>query len=353
MKLNLGQSLIFYTALVMFSSAVSAEEAQGVGAVECGTFGKKKAYRAAVEQAKMSAIRSWMQKHPDDYNNFVKVERDIFDSLERYSINPPRVQTYYNDDLGTCNAEVVVDLNVLELKRAFLSSSSHVRKQLLTFVFVAREKGQVSNSVGVTSGTRNGVQRDMGRHSTENSETQTRAETRTKTEIHSNTINNEQATWRTESIKEIDSTVKQEFIRAGYRVAEPAALISASKKQFNPDMIRLGYNDGGDIDAAVISSAIEGLNTIKGKPVTYLATAALDVDLPTRDPKTNLYRITVTVNGKVFDIDSGGFYTTGACSVLGAGEGPNIMTAKFNALNKAASDCSKQMVGQLSGANIR
>lgn len=353
MKDNLRKSLIAYVVLAVFSLNLGAEEAQGVGEAQCGVFGKKKAYREAVEQAKASAIRNWIQKHEDDYNNFIKVEQQIFDNLDRYSVNPPRVQTYYSKDTGSCRAEVVVDLNVLELKRVFLSSTSTTQKQGLTFVFVAREKSEVRNRAENSSGTRDAVRRDMGRQSTENTESQVRSEERTKTTIRSDLVSNEQAKWRSESVKEIDATVKQEFIRAGYRVAEQSALISASKKQFNPDMIKLGYESGGDIDASIINSAIEGLNAINGKPVTYLATAALDVDLPTRDPQTNLYRVTVTVNGKVFDINSGGFFTAGACSVLGAGEGPNVMTAKFNALSKAASDCSKQMVGQMSGANIR
>lgn len=353
MKISTTKVFMLSVALLFFSSELVAEESQGVGEVNCGSFSKKKAYREAIEKAKVSAIRNWIQKYPDDYNNFVKVEGDIYKDLDRYSINPPRAQTYRNKDTGTCRAEVVIDLNVLELKRAFLSSTSTNIKSGLTFVFVAREKTQASNQGETSSGTRNTVQRDMGKASTENTETQVRTEQRTKSNITGSTQYNEKALWRTESVKEIDATVKQEFIRAGYMVAEQAALISASGKQFNPDLIEEGYSTGGDIDSTIINSSIEGLQAINQRPVKYLATAALDVDIPTRDPKTNLYRVTVTVNGKVFDIDSGGFFTAGACSVLGIGEGQNIMTAKFNALKQSASDCSKQMVGQMSGNNIR
>lgn len=330
-----------------------AEESQGVGEVKCSSFNTQKAYREAIEQGKISAIRNWMQKNPDDYNNFIKVEREIYSDLDRYSINPPRSQTYRNKDTGSCRAEVVVDLNVLELRRVFLSSSGNTNKQGLSFVFVAREKDQVGGQSTATTGTRSAVTRDMDRQSTDNSERQTRAEERTNTQITANTYSNEQVTWRTEPVKEVDATVKQEFIRAGYLVAEQSALISASHKQFDPDLIKLGYKENGDIDSSVINSAIEGLRAIPGTPVKLLATAALDVGMPARDANTNLYRVTVTVNGKAFDIDKGSFFTAAVCSTLGVGEGHDTMTAKFNALNKAASDCSKQMVGQMSGNNIR
>ncbi len=353
MKPNVKSLLLLCLCLISFDGGLLAQESQGVGEVQCGAFNKKKAYLEARELATISAINNWMQQNRSNYNNFKRVEKEIYENLKNYSLTPPRVQTYRNKELGTCGAEVVVDLNVLELRRAFLSDTQATTKTGLTFVFVAREKDEVSNRSESTTGTRKEVVREMSRESGATSETNRRSEERTESKIEGNRRSNEQATWRTESVKEIDATVKEEFILAGYKVAEQSALIAASGNQFNPNEIKLGFNESGDIDPTVINSAINGLKGIESSPVEYLAVAALDVDLPTKNPTNNNYSVSVVVNGKVFNIKDGAFFTSGVCNVLGIGEGANIVTAKFNALEKAAQECASNMVGQLSGSGIR
>lgn len=144
--------------------------------------------------------------------------------------------------------------------------------------------------------------------------------------------------WKVSPANEINTAMTQVFLDSGLDVIE-AEMVSG----INLTSIRRDFGSGNDVSSENMRAMVSGTRNAGSG---FVATGTMDIVLAGTDPQTGLKRVSITVNGKVYETSRG--RTVGSVGPITAfGMGPTLSDAQRDGLRKASAEAAGRIVDQL------
>jgi len=328
----------------------------------------------AIEKARLKAVESYFaQRGEAETEMFDKNIESISKNIERFTSDPVILND--QDDAASKRFSVVVrvQLNVARLRNEIKSSSSVSAASLggkskIVFVFVGREVSSVQvfddrvvkQSVSASSRDAKDATSKQGKESekigsssvaTSASKTttaQSSAEVSSRTETGGSTTKKvDQVSRVVFETNDLNVSIKSSFSQAGFDVRDADFVLSAKLLA----TINKEFTTGNKLAPDSLKSVASEL---RQNAIPYFVIATLDVGRPDTDAATGLPRVTVSVTGETYDLSDWPPKTVGAVppfQVVGVGPDPD--QAKKQALKKASSDASRELISRMNVSLVK
>lgn len=329
----------------------------------------------ALQKAQVNAFDYYYAEAGDsESQNYASVKDQIFRDIDRYVLDTT-VLSESDDVVGRKYAVVVkLALNVPNL-RALMKQNSTVgsatrdQKSRLAFLFVSRsvdsvktydarvyKRADASAQVRATE-TQAGAQSDDNPGSVNSAVAaggtgiaSVEQSTATSETGGSAVRKSKETTWRIAPSADLNQIFTQVFSKAGFRVQEAALVQSAAGGKFKLEAVEEDYKSGNDLKAATLQTIVDGMRVAS---VPLLALGTLDLGLVDTDPQTGLYRVVVTVNARLLDLNEAIPETVASVGPTQySGKGPTEDEARTNALKSAANSAARELASQLTSQGI-
>lgn len=356
--------------LILFSaSALAIDESKGMATVTYKGKATPQLMQAAAADAKYNALERFvaqtnsaklrifdakkpeiMAKIDDFILSSTVIAQNDDKSMKTYSItvraeiNNIRLQNLLNDNAGARpDPRGVMSGADKSLVLVFIPRSQDSRKSYDDRVVKRADVGvsasasrsqkvDVSNSENLRSG-RESISDSRSDRLDLSQSGSVKIETGGSTEIKDDKIQ-----WKVFSSNEVSAGMNQVFIEAGLETYE-AEFVPG----INLTAIRTDYGSGNDVSAENLRSMIAAANK---SGYGYVATGTVDVTLGGTDPQTGLKRVSVTVNGKVYQAGNR-VRSLGSFTTTKFGMGQAIADAQKDGIRKASEEAAARIVDQL------
>ena len=328
----------------------------------------------AIAKARLKAVEKWFADAGEaEMENFDRNLPVITSSIDTYTDDPVKLNE--QDDVAgrRYSVAVRVDLNVARLRNVIKGSSNIAAaptgaKSKIVFVFVGREVASVKtfddrvvkqgtttvNAKGAVSTTDKGTE---GENISANAVSTTAARDQSKavssnkefrTETGGSTVRRsaqvERAVFPT---NDLDVSIKGSFSQAGFDTRDAAFILS--DKQLSTLTAEFA-NANKASPASLKAIAVE----LQKNGIPYFAIATLDVGREDIDPATGQPRVAVSITGEVYDLTDWPPRTIAAVGpVTMVSIGPDPDATRKQALKKAATDGTRELVSRMNVAGIR
>ena len=328
----------------------------------------------AMEKARLKAVENFFAQGGEaETENFDKNIDLIAKNIERFTSDP--VVLNDQDDAASKRFTIVVrvQLNVARLRNTIKSSSAVAaagtgEKSKIVFVFVGREVSVVQSyddrvvKQSVTSSSRDAkdatakqgkesekvTSTSVATSASKTTSTQSSAEVSSRTETGGSTTRKaDQVSRVVFETNDLNVSIKGSFSQAGFDVRDadfvlPTKLLASISKEFTT---------GNKLAPDSLKSVATAL---KANAIPYFVIATLDVGRTDTDAATGLPRVTVSVTGETYDLSDWPPKTVGAVppfQVVGVGPDPD--QAKKQALKKASSDASRELISRMNASLVK
>jgi hypothetical protein len=143
------------------------------------------------------------------------------------------------------------------------------------------------------------------------------------------------------------SAITSVFSQAGFQVNDPEFVLSPEEiAAVNSD-----FSQGGDLAPSTIRGVV---HTLKEANIPYLVLATLDVNEPSVDPASGMYRVAVKVTARVLDLASGLPREVASVPPIHySGLGVKDEEAQDKALNEGSLRAAKEVVQRLNAVDVQ
>jgi hypothetical protein len=320
----------------------------------------------ALRKAKLNALERYIADTNSARSQIFEAQREKISShIDDYILGATVLNEEQNKGSKTYDLVIRADINSTRLLNDLgtgSSSASTVASSghgTITFLFVARSQASVQSfddkvykrtdiDGSHSQSTHEGE--SIKSHSIDTSDASEQHDSQAVTTGGSVTRKADKVDWSVSNSREIDTAMTGVFSNAGYDVVEADQVEGASGGLLNIANIRSAYSHGDDLPSSVSFNATQG---VQHAGIGLLALGTLDVGMQDRDPVSGNTRVTVTVTGKVFNVQGRFARTlTSIGPVQYSGLGPDASIARTNALKEAAQHAAQQMVDELSNKGI-
>jgi hypothetical protein len=356
-------TLIAITLVAEAGYAQSTKQ-QGVGQIKYSGWGgpSSNVKDEAVQKAKLSAIEKYTAGFTTSkMMSYEKIRTTIEGNLDRYITEYKILADETDKDAKRYSVVIDASINValieVELQKvSAIESVSADEKSYLSFVFVAREvssrkafdarrtertveeslseEAEVAHADGASAGITSEIRTD-----------------RIRTTGGLTLQKSDEVEYDVSSAQDINAAMTNIFTSAGYEVIEADYLQEESNGLVNVENFIADFRYGDDISGDTRRDAAKGCRELG---VQFFAIGTMDVGAKDIDSVSGLYRVYVSVNGKIMDL-KGRFPKTVASigPVQFAGLGPEQSVARRNALRQAGESAAKDLVSQLRAKDIK
>jgi hypothetical protein len=369
-------------ALLTFSSQfvlAQVEQAKGSATI---SFASSKATpedkTRAFQQAQVKAVERYYAESGDSESaNFDNVRDKVLENLDKFVLSSTLISEDESKDKKQYTAVVRIELNVAKLRNTLkansaVGSTAAGNKSPLTFVFMARqvasvksfdarrvERADIRTEGSATRSDREKTSESerVGRGSVKTSGAADRSVTASAQKSvtietgGSTTQRSDDTAWRLIPAQNLNAQFTGIFAKAGFDVVEAVYVEPQSKGLLSVKSIERDYETGNDLAPETLRNTADGL---KNAQIPYLALGTLDVGTKDTDPATGLFRVYVTVTGKIMDLTTRFPKVVSSVGpVQFAGTGPNEAVAQTNALKLAADNAARELVSQINNVGVR
>lgn len=329
----------------------------------------------ALQKAQVNAFDYYYAEAGDsESQNYASVKDQIFRDIDRYVLDTTVLSE--SDDVVGRKYTVVVklalnvpNLRALMKQNSTVGSATRDQKSRLAFLFVSRsvdsvktydarvyKRADASAQVRATE-TQAGAQSDDNPGSVNSAVAaggtgiaSVEQSTATSETGGSAVRKSKETTWRIAPSADLNQIFTQVFSKAGFRVQEAALVQSAAGGKFKLEAVEEDYKSGNDLKAATLQTIVDGMRVAS---VPLLALGTLDLGLVDTDPQTGLYRVVVTVNARLLDLNEAIPETVASVGPTQySGKGPTEDEARTNALKSAANSAARELASQLTSQGI-
>ncbi len=332
----------------------------------------------AFREAQVKAVERYYAESGDSESaNFDNVRDKVLENLEKFVLTSALISEEEFKDKKQYSVVVRIELNVAKLRNTLkansaVGSAAPTNKSPLTFIFMARqvasvksfdarrvERADVRVEGSATSSERvkTSESERVGRGSVKTSgaaDQSVSASAQKSITIEtggSTTQRSDDTAWRLIPAQNLNAQFTGIFAKAGFDVVEAAYVEPQSKGLLSVKSIERDYETGNDLAPETLRNTTEGL---KNAQIPYLALGTLDVGTKDTDPATGLFRVYVTVTGKVMDLTTRFPKVVSSVGpVQFAGTGPTESVAQTNALKLAADNAARELVSQINNIGVR
>ena len=373
---------IFLLALLAFSSQFAlAQIEQAKGSATITYTGRKitaEDKTRAQREAQVKAVERYYAESGDSESaNFDNVRDKVLENLDKFVLSSTIISEDDSGDKKQYNVVLRIELNVAKLRNTLkansaIGSTAAANKSPLTFVFMARqvasvksfdarrvERAEVRTEGSATRSDREKTSESerVGRGSVKTAGAADRSVTAsaqrsvTMETGGSTTQRSDDTAWRLIPAQSLNSQFTGIFAKAGFDVVEAAYVEPQSQGLLSVKSIERDYETGNDLSPETLRNTAQGL---KNAQIPYLALGTLDVGTKDTDPGTGLFRVYVTVTGKILDLNSRFPRVVSSVGpVQFAGTGPTESVAQTNALKLAADNAARELVSQINNVGVR
>lgn len=351
------KALLSLLTLCMLQTSAWAIEQKGVAEASVGMRLDSKEKQSIIEDALRNAVETWVaEKQQSHYRNYEKVKSQIDSNINDYVLRHQIVDE--NKDKRLYRVVLRADLNEPKLLDTLLQPSAQAvsgEQQYLTFIFVAREKVGTERASEREANQVKTQTQEISKQRGESGAAQTKSQNQSIAGRKVERNFKDRTLWDVTTSNEIDVAMGEIFTEARYLVVDAALLEEETGHLLSIERFVEDYGLGNDVQPATRREALKGLSALRDspEPIHYLAIGTLDVGDLHKDPKTDNYRIAVSVTGQVLAIFRRGAAVAKVGPEVMQGEGPSELVAKNNALKSAAQQVASQLVAKLSAQNIR
>lgn len=362
-----------FCMLLSASAMAQVVNAKGVATITYNTKITPQEKEQAYKAAQVASIERYFAENGEaEAENFDAIKPKIEANLDKFILGTTVLNEQDQPGLSKYSLVVRTEINLAKL-RTTLRSSSEVgksaqgSKSTMVYVFVAREaaslksfdarvvkrediavKGNVNSSVSdhgsegeaigaasvSTSATRKSALKVDGSRSV------------SVTTGGSSTQKSDEMDYRVLSMANYKTSVTSVFSQAGFNVADPDYVLSdANMKSVNQD-----YSKGNDLSPGTMRGIVQSLRKAS---VPMLVLATFDVGVPATDPATGLRRVTVTVTGRVLDLQ--GQFPREVASVPAVqylAVAPDNAVASTKAMKDASLAATREIVSRLNAGGV-
>lgn len=362
--MQIVKSLFLVVTLLVSFTAISEIEIKGAAELIHTGFGQPSAKdrESLKDKAVNAALSRWASQQGSSFlKNYDQIREQVEKNLGDYVIQTSVLTESYDKESKRLNIVVRVTLDDIRLKNLVTDSSavantSANEKSLLTFIFVARRQDSVQSFDAKTFSRVDASVSEQGSEAEASSGNSAEYQSNTTkseelTTGGSQTAKSEKIEYRVSSASEINIAMNEVFGNAGFEVVDAEFVEEETNGLLSIEKFRSDFGSGNDVSGATLRNAAKGAKMVE---LPYLAQGTLDVGLPTDDSATGLKRVSVTVTGKLINLQ--GRFPTNVASVgpvQFAGLGPTVTEAERNALKLAAESAAQELVNQLNSKSVR
>jgi hypothetical protein len=372
---------LLLTVLAFCSTFALAQIEQAKGSATITFAGRKVTAEdkaRAFREAQVKAVERYYAESGDSESaNFDNVRDKVLDNLDKFVLSATLISEQEATDKKQYNAVVRIELNVAKLRNTLkansaIGSTAAANKSPLTFVFMARqvasvksfdarrvERAEVSTDGSATRSDREKTSESerVGRGSVKTAGAADRSVTASTKRVvtmetgGSTAQRADDTAWRLIPAQNLNSQFTGIFAKAGFDVVEAVYVEPQSQGLLSVKSIERDYETGNDLSPETLRNTAQGL---KNAQIPYLALGTLDVGAKDTDPATGLFRVYVTVTGKILDLNSRFPRVVSSVGpVQFAGTGPSESVAQTNALKLAADNAARELVSQINNVGVR
>jgi hypothetical protein len=332
----------------------------------------------AFREAQVKAVERYYAESGDSESaNFDNVRDKVLDNLDKFVLSSTLISDEDASDKKQYTAVVRIELNVAKLRNTLkansaVGSTAAANKSPLTFVFMARQvaslksfdarrvdradiraEGSATRSdrekTSESERVRSGSVKTAG--AADRSVTASAQRSITVETGGSTTQRADDTAWRLIPAQNLNAQFTGIFAKAGFDVVEAVYVEPQSQGLLSVKSIERDYETGNDLAPETLRNTAEGL---KKAQIPYLALGTLDVGTKDTDPATGLFRVYVTVTGKIMDLTTRFPKVVSSVGpVQFAGTGPTESVAQTNALKLAADNAARDLVSQINNVGVR
>lgn len=330
---------------------------------------KEKAYQAA----QVAAVERYFAENGEaDSQNFEAIQDKVEANLDKFVLSTNVLNEQDQPGLKKYSITVKIELNVAKLRNTLKNASataktSNANKSQMVYVFVAREVAstksfddrvvsreernrEVTVNAAKSKKANDGESVRGGSVSTKGSK-----QVSTKVAVSdsityetggSSTRRSDDVAFRLLPMGNQKTSTTSVFSQAGFAVADPEFVLGDGEL----NAVNSDYSKGNDLAPATIRGVVQSL---RKSQVPYLVLATFDVNAPTQDPATGLQRVSVSVTGRVLDLNNPiPREVASVPPVQYFGLGADNATATTKALKDASIAAAKEVVNRLNAAGI-
>lgn len=316
----------------------------------------------ALKQAKDLVIKNYASGfNQSKASAFLQKQSEILQNVDAYLLGYNVTDQYCNKEARTFSLSIRASVNENALNGLLGSMSaaknvSRSQKSFMVTMFVAREVEKLQQYDAKVF-----KRVDQDNFSTETDSVEASgsgAEVTSAQNSSQSVTTGGSTTQRSDKIEyivsdmgsDLDSTVSNVLTQGGFRVAPSFAVQRRSGGLFDIAAMKEDFGSANEISPENLDNAAMALQQMN---VPYFAVATLDIGSKKKDPVTGNFKVTVSVTGKVYQVD--GFLPEVVASVgpvqysaLGADQ----TEARRNALSLAAEKATGEIVDTLNVAGI-
>ena len=366
-------ALSLFCMLLSASAMAQVVNAKGVATINYTTKITPQEKEQAYKAAQVAAIERYFAENGEaEAENFDAIKPKVEANLDKFILSTTVLNEQDQPGLSKYSLVVRIELNLAKLRNTLRSSSdvgkvAQASKSAMVYVFVAREAASVKSfdarvvkredvavkgNVNATVSELGSEGESIGAASVSTNATRKSAvkldgsRSVTVTTGGSSTQKTDEMDYRMLSMANYKTSVTSVFSQAGFNVADPDYVLSdANMKSVNQD-----YSKGNDLSPSTMRGIVQSLRKAS-VPMVVLAT--FDVGVPSADPATGLRRVTVTVTGRVLDLQ--GQFPREVASVPAVqyvALGPDNAVASTKAMKDASLAATKEIVSRLNASGV-
>jgi len=316
----------------------------------------------AVKQAKELAIKNYASGfNQSKASAYMQKQNEILQNIDSYLLGFNVTDQYCNEDARVFSLSIRAIINETAINSLLgsMSGAKNVgrsQKSLMVTMFVARE---VENLQQYDAKVFKRIDQDNFKSETDTGTTSgSGAEVISAENSSQSFATGGSTTQKSDKIDyvvsdmggDLDSTVSKVLTQGGFRVAPAFAVQRRSGGQFDISAMKKDFGSSSEISPENLDNAAMALQSMN---VPYFAVATLDIGSKRKDPVTGNFEVTVSVTGKVYQVD--GFLPEVVASVgpvqysaLGADQ----TEARRNALTLSAEKATEEIIDTLNASNI-